>query len=108
MRLSLAESSLTIRPGYTDHGLRPGYQVNYVTQASEPPIEARDVKSGVEKEEDDADLAAAIAASLREMETPKPSAPGVAEEEERVSVLPSKSSVRLCNSARGISNTRRI
>jgi hypothetical protein len=94
LRLSLAESAQEGRgAGY----VRPGYQVNYVTQASEPPIEARQAPEGAGKEEDDPELAAAIAASLRELEAPKPSAPGAIDEAKSLPVLPTaNSSVRLC------------
>lgn len=63
--LSLQEPS-TSRPGYN-----PGY-VDGPSRPPDPPISGKNDKI---EEEYDPDLAAAIAASLREVEAPRPSAP---------------------------------
>ena len=69
MKLSLEENR------HANVGYRPGYSAHPPSHSSQEPSRPPTVPSAA-AEEDDPDLAAAIAASLREMALPQPSAPG--------------------------------
>ena len=79
IQLSLAESNTSSTHG-SSHSSRPSYNQ---WQSSEPPLVDRGPRPNVnrytrEEEEEDPELKAAIEASLREANAPKPSAPVVA------------------------------
>lgn len=61
--------------GHAGGHARPGYVPTQPTHYSEPPLINRTTYPSAIEEEDDPDLKAAIEASLREANAPKPSAP---------------------------------